>query len=232
MDIQKIYGWTKIVRSSVCWRAFTSCYQFTKELKFGFHPLGAIKTENWIISGHSIDWTDRHVKLCYNELQTTCGRIYFEMTDPVFESRTVKYNSGSSSKLAWNLKRIERMKIIKSVASAVVEMLLLLLLLQNLKLNSFFLSIYLLLYSLFCSSMHTNTLPHPPTKQIQIIHQSLNAIKRSRSSSQLFYNGSNSTYRSSPVSSCCGSSQGRSSPEVDTDGETVGEPPHMPLSPG
>ncbi|XP_055319370.1 V-type proton ATPase subunit C isoform X1 [Sitodiplosis mosellana] len=54
---------------------------------------------------------------------------------------------------------------------------------------------------------------------------------RSRSSSQLFYNGTNSTYRSSPVSSCCGSSQGRSSPEVDLDGETIGEPPHMPLSP-
>lgn len=55
---------------------------------------------------------------------------------------------------------------------------------------------------------------------------------RSRSSSQLFYNGTNSTYRSSPVSSCCGSSQGRSSPEVDLDGETIGEPPNMPLSPG
>lgn len=54
---------------------------------------------------------------------------------------------------------------------------------------------------------------------------------RSRSSSQLNL-GTNSTYRSSPVSSCCGSSQGRSSPDVDFDGEPIGEPPQMPLSPG
>ncbi len=54
---------------------------------------------------------------------------------------------------------------------------------------------------------------------------------RSRSSSQLNM-GTNYTYRSSPVSSCCGSSQGRSSPDVDFDGEPIGEPPQMPLSPG
>lgn len=54
---------------------------------------------------------------------------------------------------------------------------------------------------------------------------------RSRSSSQLNM-GTNSTHRSSPVSSCCGSSQGRSSPDVDFDGEPIGEPPQMPLSPG
>lgn len=62
--------------------------------------------------------------------------------------------------------------------------------------------------------------------------QKKNKQIRSRSSSQLYYIGNNATYRSSPVSSCCGSSQGRSSPEVDLDGETIGEPPHLPLSPG
>jgi hypothetical protein len=44
----------------------------------------------------------------------------------------------------------------------------------------------------------------------------------------------NSTHRSSPVSSCCGSSQGRSSPEneQEMDGEVIHQPPQMPLSPG
>ncbi|XP_055920634.1 V-type proton ATPase subunit C isoform X2 [Eupeodes corollae] len=57
---------------------------------------------------------------------------------------------------------------------------------------------------------------------------------RSRSSSQLnITNGFNSsTHRSSPVSSCCGSSQGRSSPDTDINGDGLGaEPPAMPLSP-
>lgn len=56
---------------------------------------------------------------------------------------------------------------------------------------------------------------------------------KSRSSSQLNMNsGLNSTHRSSPVSSCCGSSHGRSSPEFDYNPDDIGEPPQMPLSPG
>lgn len=61
---------------------------------------------------------------------------------------------------------------------------------------------------------------------------------RSRSSSQINYSGGgggggNHTHRSSPVSSCCGSSQGRSSPDIDFyDGEPLLGPPPMPLSPG
>ncbi|KAL5289255.1 ATP6V1C2 family protein [Megaselia abdita] len=43
--------------------------------------------------------------------------------------------------------------------------------------------------------------------------------------------GLNSTHRSSPVSSCCGSSHGRSSPEFDYNPDDIGEPPQMPLSP-
>ncbi|XP_037925241.1 V-type proton ATPase subunit C isoform X2 [Hermetia illucens] len=56
--------------------------------------------------------------------------------------------------------------------------------------------------------------------------------KSSQSSSQLnMTSGANSTHRSSPVSSCCGSSHGRSSPDVELNGDGVGEPPPMPLSP-
>lgn len=46
--------------------------------------------------------------------------------------------------------------------------------------------------------------------------------------------GYSSTFRSSPVSSCCGSSQGRSSPDVepDLDGDGMKLPPQFPLGPG
>lgn len=56
-------------------------------------------------------------------------------------------------------------------------------------------------------------------------------LYRSRSSSQVNMMGNNSTHRLSPVS-CCGSSQGRSSPDGDINEDGVDEPLPMPLSPG